>query len=263
MPSPDENLIAVPYGQSMERIVTSRYHWDNAERGEEPFVIFQATRRGEGRFHHGGRDHPVPPGSAFIAVAPEESRYFYPPEGRAPWEVAWVNFYGELGIRLWSGLRERGGPVVPLSPAAFRMLERLTVRCRAPRPDRYALSTTAYELSVEILRHLPSPRRASPLEGALVHLRRHYREPLRVKEAAAVAGMSREHFTRLFAKETGESPAAHLRRLRLEAAARLLRATTLPVAEVALRSGFPSATKLGALFRRRYRLTPTAYRKRA
>ncbi len=228
-------------------------------------MIFQATRRGEGRFQYEGRDHAVPRGSAFVALVPEASRYFYPPEAREPWVVSWINFYGEMGVRLWTGLRERGGPVVALSPAAQRMLERLAVQACSRRPDRYALSAAAYAFYLEVVRRLPPPRlglHPSPLEGALAHLRRHYREPLRVKEAAAVAGMSREHFTRLFMKETGESPAAYLRRLRLETAARLLRATALPVAEVALRSGFPNAAKLGALFRRRYRLTPTAYRRR-
>ncbi len=261
----EESLMLVPFGKSGEKEDSARYDWNNAARGDEAFVIFQYTYRGAGGFSLGGKEYAVPPGHAFIAILPEASRYYYPPQAREPWRFSWVNFYGDLALRLWGGLRERSGPVIALAPAFGPILEGLIAKARARSwRDPYEASVEAYRFHLEVLRHLRLPRRQTPepLARALTHMRDHYREGLRMKEVADLAGMSREHFTRLFLKRTGETPAAFLRGVRVKAAARLLRTTALPVAEIAFRCGFSSATKLGTFFRRRHRLSPLAYRKR-
>lgn len=270
MPRADDNLISIPFGQSREEQKFPRYDWDNRNRGADSFVIFQYTHAGAGEVVFGGRPQAVPPGHALIALPPEASRYRFPARGREPWVFSWINFYGDLALRLWAGLRERSGPVVPLAPPAARMLEALIAKTRRSGRgwrDPYEASGAAYRFHLEVLRGLPFPEAgagaARPLGRSIAYLRDHYREPLRMKEVAALAGVSREHFTRLFFKQAGQSPAAFLRQVRVEAAARLLRSTGLPVAEVAFRSGFASATQLGIAFRRRLGLSPAAYRERA
>ncbi|WP_162274695.1 AraC family transcriptional regulator [Verrucomicrobium sp. GAS474] len=228
-------------------------------------MIFQYTYRGRGTIEFGGKAYDVPPGHAFIAMIPEASRYYYPPEEKGEWVFSWINFYGDLAFRLWGGLRERGGPVVALAPAAVRLLEALIARARSRAwRDPYEVSGDAYRFYLEVLRHVRPVQRktAEPLARAIAHLRNHYQTPLRIKEVAALVEMSREHFTRLFFKQMGVSPALFLRQIRLEMAARLLRTTELPVAEVAFRSGFASATQMGVFFKRRNRLSPTLYRRR-
>lgn len=212
----------------------------------------------------GGREYAVPRGHAFIALVPEASRYGYPASGREPWVFSWLNFYGGLALRLWGALREQSGPVVALAPATVREMEALIAKGRRRGWSHpYEASVAAYRFHLEVVRRLRAPEPAQPLARAAAYLRAHYQEPLRVKELAALAQMSREHFSRLFFKQMGESPAAFLRGLRMEAAARLLRSTRLPVAEVAFQCGFSSATKLGLFFRRRYGSTPMAYRRAA
>ncbi len=262
----DENLITIPFGASREREDNPRYRWDNHERGGDSFVIFQYTHSGRGEIAFGGRDHPVPPGHAFIATVPEASCYAFPRTAPEPWIFSWLNFYGDLALQLWRGLRDRVGPVVPLSPSSIRLLESLIVQAKRRQwRDPYEASGAAYAFYLEIMRHA---RPTAPTLGlgpsarTIAYLRRHYQEPLRMKEVAAVAGVSREHFSRLFFKQTGESPAAFLRTIRLEAAARLLRSTDQPIYEIALRSGFPNASKLGLFFRRRYRMSPRVYRQK-
>src|SRR5688500_9464237 len=58
------------------------------------------------------------------------------------------------------------------------------------------------------------------------------------KELARVAGLSLHHFHRVFRGVLGESTAEHLRRLRLERAARRLRDTERPVTDVAFEAGY-------------------------
>lgn len=58
------------------------------------------------------------------------------------------------------------------------------------------------------------------LRPVIRHLELHYAEPIDLHEMARLAAFSPHHFHRVFKAVTGETPAAYLRRLRLEAAAR-------------------------------------------
>ena len=258
-----EGLLQVPFGSVKEMRTSSRYQWDNWQRGTDPFVIVQYTQRGEGIFEIDGAAHRVPRGHALIALVPENSRYFYPEPAREPWVFSWANFYGELSLRLWRELRDQAGSVIALAPAAVRSFHRQTVRASARDwIDPYEASKAAYHFYLETLRHLPKRPAVQPFEDAILYFRAHYQKGIRMKEVATHLGMSREHFTRLFTKQMGQAPATFLRHLRVEAAARLLRATDLPVTEVAFRSGWASPTKLDLFFKRTYDVSPKEYRRR-
>jgi AraC-like DNA-binding protein len=101
---------------------------------------------------------------------------------------------------------------------------------------------------------LTASRRAP--EDLLIHLRRardhidqHYTEPLDLAGVAAVAGISKYHFQRLFTATYGLSPAAHQSQRRIERAQDLLRATNLTVTEVCHAVGFTSLGSFSARFR--------------
>ena len=104
---------------------------------------------------------------------------------------------------------------------------------------------------------------------ALVHLRRardhadrHYTEPLDLETLAAVAGMSKFHFQRLFTATYGLSPAAHLSQRRVERAQDLLRATNLTVTEVCHAVGFSSLGSFSSRFRDLVGETPSEFQRR-
>lgn len=85
-------------------------------------------------------------------------------------------------------------------------------------------------------------------------------EPITVNDAAARASMSERSFHRHFVKETGDTPARYLERLRLDAARSLLEGPGLPLKAVAAHSGFGTAGRLIQAFERRFGMSPTAYR---
>lgn len=102
-----------------------------------------------------------------------------------------------------------------------------------------------------------SGRPASAPGDLVVHLRRardhadrHYAEPLDLEQLAAVAGLSKYHFHRLFAATYGRTPAAYLSERRIERAQDLLRATNLTVTEVCHAVGFSSLGSFSSTFRR-------------
>ncbi|MFD4197515.1 AraC family transcriptional regulator [Amycolatopsis thermoflava] len=86
-------------------------------------------------------------------------------------------------------------------------------------------------------------------------------EPLPLADLAAVAALSVSQFTRRFKAATGETPHRYLMRLRVEHACRLLRGSTLPIPEVAVRCGFSHQEHLTRVMRGRLGTTPAAYRR--
>ncbi len=101
------------------------------------------------------------------------------------------------------------------------------------------------------------------ITAAVVFLREHFREPLRLAKLARVAGMSERAFEAEFKRQVGRPPRAELRRARLGCATRLLRDTDLKLEAVAAECGFGSAAKLCGGFLKEYGCTPNAWRVRA
>jgi transcriptional regulator GlxA family with amidase domain len=111
--------------------------------------------------------------------------------------------------------------------------------------------------------HLASD--ASP-EGRLAPLLRwipeHIGNAIDVRALAAHANMSERSFARIFARETGETPARYVERVRLDAARRLLSSSGLSVSAVAARVGFGSEERMRRAFNRALKVSPGAFRAR-
>ena len=76
------------------------------------------------------------------------------------------------------------------------------------------------------------------------------------------AGISPRHFARLFAQQTGSTPARFVERARVEAARRLLEESGAGVEQIAAECGFGSAETLRRAFLRTLRVGPADYRRR-
>jgi AraC family transcriptional regulator of adaptative response / DNA-3-methyladenine glycosylase II len=81
-----------------------------------------------------------------------------------------------------------------------------------------------------------------------------------VEQLAGRLGIGPRHLTRLFIRHLGAPPRAVAQTRRLLFAKKLLDETELPLAEVALSSGFGSVRRFNAVFRQSYRATPGALR---
>ena len=94
-------------------------------------------------------------------------------------------------------------------------------------------------------------------------LRASLAEPVTLAQAAQVACLSPYHFLRQFQAAFGETPHQFLVRRRLERARGLLARTDWPVEEICLAVGWQSHGSFSTLFRRRFGIAPTEYRKSA
>ncbi|PTL81158.1 GlxA family transcriptional regulator [Vitiosangium sp. GDMCC 1.1324] len=85
---------------------------------------------------------------------------------------------------------------------------------------------------------------------------------LSVPALAARAAMSERNFARVFARETGQTPARFAEQARLERARFFLETSDGSLEQIAAQSGFGSLDALQRAFRRHLRVTPAAYRAR-
>jgi AraC family transcriptional regulator, arabinose operon regulatory protein len=83
----------------------------------------------------------------------------------------------------------------------------------------------------------------------------------RVRDLAALVGLSPSRFAHLFRQATGVSPARYLQALRMERAGQLLARTSIPVAEVIRLVGCPDPSHFARNFRKHFGEGPVEYRR--
>lgn len=86
-------------------------------------------------------------------------------------------------------------------------------------------------------------------------------DPIPMDMLAKLIGRSRRHMERLFQREIGCSPSRYSLLLRLERAKLLLVQSNIPIVDIAIGSGFVSASHFSKRFRDVYGLAPQEHRK--
>lgn len=86
--------------------------------------------------------------------------------------------------------------------------------------------------------------------------------PMHLEDMAAYVGLSVSHFRARFQQHFGISPGQYLHRLRLHAAGKLLRETTLPVKTISRQTGFSHVTGFYRAFRIGIGMSPIEHRRR-
>lgn len=98
------------------------------------------------------------------------------------------------------------------------------------------------------------------VELALGYLEQNFHRPVRMKDVAGLAGVSVQHFCRVFGKQTGQPFVKYLGGIRAAYAARLLSSTAKSISRIASESGFGSIAQFNRIFRRYYNQKPRDYR---
>jgi len=99
-------------------------------------------------------------------------------------------------------------------------------------------------------------------ERAITTMHERLSEPVTVDDMARAAMFSKFHFTRMFQRATGVSPARFLSALRLQRAKHLLTSTTMTVVDISVLVGYNSVGTFSSRFSRSVGLSPTDYRRR-
>ena len=164
----------------------------------------------------------------------------------------------------------RGSPLAPLAttlaryarllaerPAAGPALARRIVQEVSVEAEDYL---TVFSRRLERLSPVKASTRIETLQRierarSFIHAAAH--RCLTLDEIAAHAALSRFHLTRSFAEAFDVPPLAYHRRLRLEEAARLLRAETAGASEIAAQLGYTSPSAFTRAFRQHFGVPPS------
>ncbi len=98
--------------------------------------------------------------------------------------------------------------------------------------------------------------------GVQKYLERNFHKPVSNPSMAAKFGMSLRAFERRFKKATGDTPLVYLRRVRIDAAKRLLETSSLGFTEITFRVGYEDVSSFRRVFIKNVGLRPKEYQQK-
>ena len=210
-----------------------------------------------------GRLRDLPPGSALVFLSGTPVDYGFPAAGGEPWEFVYANIDGAAALAIGRDLVAHRGHRIDLGrqhPLIPALLDRL------PEDGRRHLRWSAAEsarVAWDLIQAVIAAAERGDEDPTLIDRAMHLlgadpAAPSDIATVAAQLGVSREHLSRRFSHELGQSPAAWQREQRLRHAALLLRGGR-PVAEVAGRCGFATASHFIHAFKGLTGMTPMRY----
>ncbi|NEI72635.1 helix-turn-helix domain-containing protein [Rhizobium lusitanum] len=263
LPRGRHRLHAMPTSAGYEIRHDEPYDWDGRRRGQTPFTVLQHTISGTGRLRYESRSYRVNAGETLLVLVPHNHRYWLQKGER--WEYFWISMNGEEALRIHRLILAAAGPVLKLQQATIDHLADCSLRLVKGAETPASASAVAYEAAMALYddvfgSHAFAADR-SAMQIVIDHIHANLDKPLPVDELARVSGLSRAHFSRVFAESEGVPPAEFVLQQRMQRAAKLLtKAAFIPVKEVAIMSGFDDANYFSKVFRRIYGINPTEFR---
>ncbi len=94
-----------------------------------------------------------------------------------------------------------------------------------------------------------------------IYLDHNYHRKIKVEDIASDLFLSRGYIRNVFFEKVGMSPKAYLQSVRFDAACSLLKTTNYTVAEIARSVGYDDQLNFSKLFKNKYGISPSEYRK--
>lgn len=263
LPRGRHRLHAMPTSAGYEIRQNETYDWDGRKRGQTPFTVLQHTIGGQGRLRYENRNYRLGAGDTLLVLVPHNHRYWLEKNNR--WEYFWISMNGEEALRIHRLILAAAGPVLKLQPATIDQLAECSLQLVQNADTPAKASAIAYAAAMALYDDVFSSHAfatdQSAMQSVIDHINANLDKPLPVDDLAEVSGLSRAHFSRVFAESEGLPPAEFVLQQRMQRAAKLLtNAAFLPVKEVAILSGFDDANYFSKAFRRVYGINPTEFR---
>lgn len=157
----------------------------------------------------------------------------------------------------------------PLYPDLSICLDRIDVICQDFSPG-YQLAVKGqlfsffYALSKSLHSEMNHKNNKSldRLKGLLKYVETNYQEKISIADAAKICSFSQSHFMKFFKTSMGMPFTDYLNDYRITMASRLLTSSSETVANIAVETGFENLSYFNRVFKRKYRCTPTEFRRR-
>lgn len=235
------------------------------------FYEFFIVRSGSLIHHHNGSDRTMHAGTLWF-VLPEDTHCFSASgEDALITNVAFTRTIAEAAAS-YLGMKDLHGTVrqnasLTLSPHAFGYYIERVGALAAARSEAKRLMTRSLVADTVSLLALPRPADSGPppqwLSAACDAMQKEENYLRGLERFIGLAGKSQEHVTRSMRDHYGVTPTEFINNIRLDRAAFRMRAGSEDILDIAFSVGFNNSSHFIALFKKRYGVTPSAYRRQS
>ncbi|WP_161634921.1 AraC family transcriptional regulator [Leptolyngbya sp. Heron Island J] len=223
----------------------------------------------QGEYFYRGAYQAIPPGSLSIIHSGEvhapSDRTFLP--NPAHFAMAHIEPMWLQQAAAEMANRPSSEPFFPAVLITDPELNRLFLNLQSGRhPSKLEQETALWEFLIYLIAHYASNQTTvssiksghPAVEQARDYLHGHYADDISLEDMAAIAGLSRFHFCRVFKKTVGITPGAYQTQLRIDQSRKLL-AQGFSIATVVEMTGFYDHSHFGWHFKRQVGTTPGSY----
>ena len=248
------------------------YGWEKKSPGsaygpsERDYYILHFVTQGKGKLTVGDLKFDINQGDCFLI--PPKLTTFYEADKIDPYTYYWVGFDGIEAKELLkkAGLIVNNNYVI--KPKDFdvvlKRFKDVEVTSDKKYVAPYQLVGSLYLLLSELIDedNLHKDEMKDYVDLAIKYINLNYDKDISVDTIAKVIGIERTYFYRLFTETMKISPKHYLVNLRLEKAKVLLCNTTMSINEIAISVGYINYASFIKIFKEKYGVTPTIYRKK-
>ena len=216
---------------------------------------------GNGEFKTARGEYSLGAGDVFI-IRPEEITY-YEADRDDPWEYYWISF--DSGVRLPSVIMHRDHVFAPYLEELFVSAFEREDSTHGVGGYEEHLCSVIWEICARFKREEASVGRESAedyVRRAIALMNSEMPDGVTVGQVADRLHLNRSYFTTLFTEVTGTSPGDHLKIMRMERAAGLLREGGYTVAVVAASVGYSDTFVFSRAFKAYFGVSPAEYSRR-
>ncbi|MBO9619911.1 MAG: helix-turn-helix domain-containing protein [Niabella sp.] len=255
-----------PYPITKDHPNTHRFTWNKGRILNDYYIVF--ISKGSGVFETAHQDaSTVNEGSCFLLFPGTWHRY--KPFSKIGWEEYWIGFNGFYPQHLMaSDFFNKKNPVihVGLNESLLIAFHGLIDTIKAAAPGYHQL-IAGFALQIISLVYAASIYKTENINDALQYiskakflLQEALESDVCMTAIAKQLTVSYSKFRKDFKQVTGLSPNQYHLELRLGKAAELLRASNLPVIEVAEQTGFETLFYFSRIFKKKFQVAPRQYR---
>ncbi|SER89917.1 AraC-type DNA-binding protein [Gracilibacillus ureilyticus] len=243
------------------------YIWDGLKRSEEGKVVFQYTLNGNGAIRIEDTTYSLMKGQAFLVKLPSDHCYYLPAESNQ-WEFIYITLFGTEALHYYTLITEKYGHIFQFPTNSrpikqiFRLLEKIETTGIL---HGYEASGYAYSFLMEFMQYIEHDQSKEvelplAIAKAVSFLEKKYADDLTLDDIVKVSGLSKYHFTRLFARTMQVTPIQFLTKIRMKQAVELLQDNSLSIEDIAKQVGYRNGNYFSKVFKSILNITPSEYR---
>lgn len=259
----------------LENIELSIYNcgWQNCDPaytwgpGIRDHYLIHLVTTGKGTYFLDGQEFSVKAGDLFFSKP--NQRISYTSDTAEPWEYYWVGYNGSIAGRLSQNLpftNEHPVRKCEDSSDAKELLLSIFYARGMQLKDETRMIGNLYLFFAFLMDQVQPSKLVPPTSGqeyvtnAIKYIQFNYSHDIGVDDIAEAVGVSRSHLYRVFISNIGQSPIDYLTSFRIGEACKLLKTSTLSVAEVAYSVGFSDQFYFSRVFKKNKGVAPSQFK---